>query len=839
MDWEKLSVEEVLTKLKTSNNGITDVEAKKRLKTYGLNELKEKEKESFIKKFLMQFMDILIALLIVAAIASYCIGDVLDAIVILVVVIINAIVGFLQENKAEKAMDALKSLISHEAIVKRAGEIKKIPSSELTRGDIVLIEEGNSVPADLRLIETYELRIDESSITGESKPIRKTHDIDNINDDRDTIAYMDSSVVLGRGIGVVTEIGMQTVVGKIAEMLQIEETETPLQEKIDNLGKILALISVIICIIIFILQLLKGTALLETFMTAVSLAVAAIPEGLPAILTLTLALGMQRMAKNSAIIRKLLAVETLGSCNVICTDKTGTLTLNEMTVRDARLTDNEFALKICALCNNSIVSEEKIIGDPTDGALLKYAIDNGFKKSNLESEYPRMMEIPLNSVRKRMSTIHQKKGERFIFCKGAPELILEKCSFIQENGNIRPLNENDKKEISHHLQEMTNNALRVLALTYRNLNNDEILVENALEDNLIYVGLIGMIDPPRKEIKEAITQCHNAGVKVVMITGDHKDTATVIAKEIGILEEGGKVLTGQELRNLSDDKFKEIIDDVYVYARVFPEQKVKIVELLQSKDNIVSMTGDGVNDAPALKKASIGVAMGITGTDVAKEASDMILQDDNFATIVEAIKEGRTIFDNIRRFIKFQVSTNVGAIVTIVIASIVNLPIPFNPIQLLWINIIMDGPPAQSLGVEPPGLDVMSRNPEKKRILPRADLIKIISSGLVMAIGTLGVYIFELSNGVTVIKASTMALTVFIMFQLFNVFNCKSETSGFSNKLLIGSVVVSLLLQLLVIYLPFFQEIFRTTSIGFIDWMLIIVISGMILITDKLFSKII
>ena len=787
----------------------------------------------------MQFMDVLIALLIVAAIASYCIGDVLDAIVILVVVIINAIVGFLQENKAEKAMETLKSLVSHEAVVKRDGEIKKILASELTKGDIVLLEEGDSVPADLRLIETHELKIDESTITGESKPITKTHSLDKINDDRDTVVYMDSSVVAGRGIGVVTEIGMQTVVGKIAEMLQIEETETPLQEKIDSLGKILALISVIICIGVFILQIFKGTSLLETFMTAVSLAVAAIPEGLPAILTLTLALGMQRMAKSNAIIRKLLAVETLGSCNVICTDKTGTLTLNKMTVRDARLTDKESALKICALCNNSTFSKGDIIGDPTDAAVLRYTNDNNFKKTDLEAEYPRIMEIPLNSERKRMSTIHQKDDERFILCKGAPELIIEKCAFIKENNEIRSLTDDDKKEITQNLQEMTNNALRVLALAYRKLNSKEVLIEDTLEDNLVYVGLIGMIDPPRNEIKDAIKHCHNAGVNVVMITGDHKDTATVIAKEIGILKEDGLVLTGHELKDLSDEEFYKIIDDVHVYARVFPEQKVRIVEALQSKDNVVAMTGDGVNDAPALKKASIGVSMGISGTDVAKEASDMILQDDNFATIVKAIKEGRTIFDNIRRFIKFQVSTNVGAIVTIVIASIINLPIPFNPIQLLWINIIMDGPPAQSLGVEPSGLDVMSRDPEKKGILPRKDLIKIISSGLVMAIGTLGLYMYELSNGSSVIKASTMALTVFILFQLFNVFNCKSETSGFSNRLLIGSVIVSLLLQILVIYLPFFQEIFKTTSIGLLDWILILIISGMILITDKLFSKII
>ncbi|MCK9150358.1 calcium-transporting P-type ATPase, PMR1-type [Methanobacterium alcaliphilum] len=833
MKWGKKSVEETLQELKTTRNGLSSSEAQKRAQDYGPNELVEEKKDGPIKKFIMQFMDILIILLILAAIAAYFVGDAIDAAVILFVVILNATVGFLQENKAEKAMEKLKGLISSEAIVIRDGRTEKIPASQLTLGDIVVIEEGDNVPADIRLIESYDLRIDESSLTGESLPVSKTIDHTKAENERETIAYMDTDVISGRGVGAVVEIGMETSIGKIAEMLQGEDTATPLQEKISGLGKMLGLIAVVVCIGVFILQISKGIPLVETFMTAVSLAVAAVPEGLPAILTLTLALGMQRMAKSNAVVRKLLAVETLGSCTVICTDKTGTLTLNKMSVRDARLNSPEKALEVCALCNNAHLSNGKVIGDPTDGALLLFAEEEDYSREELEKEYPRIMEIPLDSTRKRMSTINKKGDKDYIFSKGAPEIVLSLCKFLEENGTIRELTETDKEKILSDLTEMTGNALRVLGLAYRELDpNEDLEDKDTLESNLIFVGLSGMMDPPRKEAAEAVSICKKAGIKVVMITGDHKDTAAAIAKEIGVLE-GGKVLTGTDLDKISDEKFSEIVEDVQVYARVFPEQKVRIVEALQNKDNVVSMTGDGVNDAPALKKASIGVSMGIAGTDVAKESSDMILQDDNFSTIVHAIEEGRTIFDNIRRFVKFQLSTNVGAILTIVSASIMSLPIPFNPIQILWINIIMDGPPAQSLGIEPAEKGIMLREPERDDILPRKSLLRIIFTGIVMAIGTMALYLYELSLGVSTIKATTIAFTVFVMFQIFNVFNCKSRT-GFSNRFLLIAVAASFLLQVMVIYVPFFQGIFKTTELGLVDWIWIIAVSALILVSEKI-----
>ena len=837
MKWERMNVKDVLNTLKTSFDGLSIDEARLRQEKYGKNELVEEEKDGPIKLFLMQFMDILIILLILAAIAAYFVGDELDAVVILAVVILNACIGFIQEYRAEKAMEKLKGLISSEAVVIRDGQTMEIPTSELTPGDLVVIEEGDNIPADIRLIETSELLIDESSLTGESVPVSKITEIENKENEREVMAYMDSYVVSGRGKGVVIEIGMNTSIGKIAEMIQEEEGKTPLQEKIASLGKSLGLIALLVSAAVFIIEFFKGSPLVETFTTAVSLAVAAVPEGLPAILTLTLALGMQRMAKTNAVVRKLLAVETLGSCTVICTDKTGTLTLNRMSVRDTWLTSPENALKICALCNNARLSEGKVIGDPTDGAILLYAEEEGYSPEELEKKYPRIMEIPLDSTRKRMSTINQMDDENYLLTKGAPEIILKHCKWIEKDGDLVEMGPQDQEEIMGLLNKMTHNALRVLALSYRKISPDENLEEkDNLERDLIFVGLVGMMDPPRQEATDAIEVCKKAGISVVMITGDHRDTAAAIAREIGVIEDGGRVLTGPELEKLSESEFEDIVEEVKVYARVFPEQKVRIVEALQKKDNVVSMTGDGVNDAPALKKAAIGVSMGITGTDVAKESSDMVLQDDNFATIVHAVKEGRTIFDNIRRFVKFQISTNVGAILTIVSASVLNLPIPFNPIQILWINIIMDGPPAQSLGVEPPEKNIMLRKPDKENILPRKNLLQIIIAGLVMAVGTLGLYIYQLSIGISEIQARTVAFTVFVMFQIFNVFNCKSKT-GFSNRFLIIAISASFLLQLMVIYIPFLQDIFRTTAISPVDWALIMVISSLILVSEKIVEK--
>ncbi len=837
MKWQNLSIKDTLNKLNTTENGLTSEEANERLLKYGKNELVEEKKDGPVKLFLMQFKEILILLLIVAAIAAFFVGDQIDAIVILFVVVINAIVGFVQEYRAEKAMEKLKSLISNEAVVIRNGKKQKILSNELTLGDIVTVEEGDSVPADLRIIKSSDLRIDESALTGESMPVSKNEELIESEENRiNNLALMDSKVVSGNGKGVVVEIGMNTSIGKIAEMIQTEDAKTPLQEKIAGLGKTLGIIAVVICGFVFALQYLQGIPLVETFMTAVSLAVAAVPEGLPAILTLTLALGMQRMAKTNAVVRKLLAVETLGSCSVICTDKTGTLTKNKMTVRETHITSSKRVYEICALCNNAHLSKGKVIGDPTDGAVLMFAQDNGYQQEELEKKYPRVSEIPLDSNRKRMTTINDMDGSNYLLTKGAPEIILKQCNRIEHEGDITELSEAVKGEILSELNQMTGNALRVLALAYREISEDENLSDKEeLEKDLIFVGLVGMMDPPRKEAAEAVKICQKANIRVIMITGDHKDTAAAIAKEIGILTEG-KVINGPELDKIDEKEFEEMVDDVQVYARVFPEQKVRIVEALQKKRNIVSMTGDGVNDAPALKKAAIGVSMG-TGTDVAKESSDMVLQDDNFATIVKAVKEGRTIFDNIRRFVKFQVSTNVGAILTIVSASILSFPIPFNPIQILWINIIMDGPPAQSLGIEPPETDIMERLPEKEDILPKNNLLRIVFAGIVMSIGTLALYYFQLSSGVETLKAMTVAFTVFVMFQIFNVFNCKSK-SGFSNRFLIIAVAASFLLQLCVIYVPFLQGIFRTVALSLMDWVLILLVASTIIISEKIVERI-
>ncbi|MFY9638227.1 MAG: calcium-translocating P-type ATPase, PMCA-type [Methanobacterium sp.] len=836
MKWQNKSIEDTLQLLKSNYDGLSIEEVKKRVKDYGKNELVEKDKPGPLSKFIGQFKDFLIILLIVAAAAAAVIGDITDAVVILIVVILNAVVGFIQENRAEDAMEQLKSMTSTEAVVVRNGEHKKVPASELTVGDVVILEEGDNVPADLRLLKSYDLLVNESALTGESKPSSKDETFISENETFN-LAFMDTYVSSGRARGVVVNIGMNTAIGNIAEMIQGEEEKTPLQDRIHGLGKLMGLIALIVCTGIFALQFFKGVPIVSNFLTAVSLAVAAVPEGLPAIMTLTLALGMQRMAKSNAVVRKLLAVETLGSCTTICTDKTGTLTKNKMTVRQSKITAAEMAFKISALCNNSSISNGKVIGDPTDAAMLVYAEENGYKREELEKVHTRLFEIPLDSERKRMSTVNQFNGERYLLTKGAPEIIIERCKMVDDGGRFIELTEDKRTEILEDLKSMTSKSLRVLALAYKKLDpEDGYESKEILESNLIYIGLVGMMDPPRKEAKEAVELCEKAGIKVVMITGDNKDTAAAIASEIGILK-GGKVLTGIDIEKMDDKEFKEIVQDVNVYARVFPEQKVRIVEALKFHGQVVAMTGDGVNDAPALKKAAIGVAMG-SGTDVAKESSDMILQDDNFATIVEAVKEGRTIFDNIKRFVKFQLSTNIGAILTIISASLMSLPIPFNPIQILWINIIMDGPPAQSLGVEPPEADVMERSPSEGNIIPKRNLIKIIIAGVVMSVGTLLLYYYELSSGAETISATTIAFTVFVMYQIFNVFNCKAK-GMVTNKSLILAVILSFVLQLGVIYLPYLQHIFRTTSISILDWVLIVIVASSIFLTEFISERVI
>ncbi len=616
---------------------------------------------------------------------------------------------------------------------------------------------------------------------------------------------------------------MATEIGKIADIVQEDDEETPLAKRVGKLGKTLSAIAIVVCIAIFIMEFLKGIPLVETFMTAVSLAVAAIPEGLPAVLTLTLALGMSEMAKSNAIVRKLLSVETLGSCTIICSDKTGTLTENKMTVVESFYTNEDKTHLIGKLCNNAVLDNDKIIGDQTDGAILKHC-------KEYDASLERIDEIPLDSNRKMMTTIHILDGENnIVLSKGAPEIILDKCKYIDRNGSIEIIDAETKEMILEKIGEMSGHALRTIGFAYK-INDTE-----SPEEDLTFTGLLGLIDPPKKDVKKSVNECINAGIGIIMITGDHEKTACAIAKDIGILTDG-KVMTGKELDQLSDEEYLKIAPEIQVYARVKPTQKMKIVETLKKLDNIVAMTGDGVNDAPALKKASIGVAMG-DGTDVAKEASDMILQNNDFTTIVKAIEGGRKIYDNIKRFVKYQVSTNVGAILTIVGTSLLNLPLPFNPAQLLWLNIVMDGPPAQMLGIEGAERDIMERPPEKGDILTKNTMLQILILGIVMAIGTICVFTYEISTGVSTTKAMTVAFTLFVVYQLLNAFNGRANSEKSSKFLYLG-IIISFLLQLLILYIPQLQIIFRTTSIDMIDWIIILIVSSTILITQKIMDKV-
>ena len=805
---------DILTKYKTSINGLSAGEVQKRQTEYGLNQIEEKKPTPLIMLFLSQFADILIALLIIAAIASFAIGDIIDAGVILLAVLLNVIMGFIQEYRSMRAVESLKGLITKTAVVKRDNEINEINAEELTIGDIVILEEGLKVPADLELIETKRLSCDESNLTGESEAVKK--------EANDTL-YMDSNILSGNAVGVVKAIGMQTEIGKIAGIVQEEDEETPLAKRVGRLGKILSAIAIVVCIAIFILELLKGIPIVETFMTAVSLAVAAIPEGLPAVLTLTLALGMNEMAKSKAIVKRLLSVETLGSCTVICSDKTGTLTENKMTVVESFYTNEDKTHLIGKLCNNAVISHNEIIGDQTDGAILRYCKGH-------DCDLERVDEIPLDSNRKMMSTIHRlDNGNNIVLSKGAPEIILDKCKYIDNDGNIEMLEAETKQMILEKVGEMSGHELRVIGFAYK------IRDENEDETNLTFTGLLGLMDPPKKDAKKAVSDCINAGIDVVMITGDHEKTACAIARELGILT-NGKIITGAELEELSEEEYLKIAKDIQVYARVKPAQKMRIVEALKKLDNIVAMTGDGVNDAPALKKASIGVAMG-DGTDVAKEASDMILQNNDFTTIVKAVEGGRKIYDNIKRFVKYQVSTNVGAILTIVGTSLLNLPLPFNPAQLLWLNIVMDGPPAQMLGIEGAERDIMQRPPETGDILTKNTLLQILFLGLVMAIGTIAVFSWKIYGGADTKNAMTVAFTLFVVYQLLNAFNGRANSEKSSKFLYLG-IIISFLLQLLILYIPQLQIIFRTTSIGIMDWIVIALVASTILIAQKIMDKV-
>ena len=851
MNWHIKKIDDVYKDLDSSPKGLSSDEVQKRIEKYGLNELIESKKKTVFMMFLDQFKDFMIMILIAAAVVSGMIGELVDTIAIVVIVILNAIIGFVQEYRAEQAMKALKQMAAPSALTLRNNNVTSIDASELVPGDIVYLEAGRIVPADIRLTESAQLKIEEAALTGESVSVEKN--IDTLTDesvplgDRKNLAFKGTIISYGRGTGVVVDTGMETELGRIATLLQEEEeVKTPLQKRLARFGQRLGIIVLAICAIVFIAGLLRGEEALLMFLTAISLAVAAIPEALPAVVTISLALGAKKMVKQNALVRKLPAVETLGSVTYICSDKTGTLTLNKMTVEeiyvdgmlirgeDLRVKSHEgndlktqnselkTLMTAMALNNDSNKGEDgTLIGDPTETALVVAAENAGYIKEEMEKSLPRVSEIPFDSDRKRMTTFHSYKEGNFIsFTKGALESILEQSKNILTSEGIVNLDEDIRKEIIDVSQKMANDGLRTLAFAMRKWESlpDDITPENA-ETGLTFLGMTGLVDPPRDEAREAVATCKSAGIKPVMITGDHPLTAKTIAKRLGIIEDGEGVMTGQELSKLSLEEFEKRVDEIRVYARVAPEQKIKIVKTLQDKGEFVAMTGDGVNDAPALKRADIGVAMGITGTDVSKEASHMILLDDNFATIVKAVKEGRRIFDNIRKFIKYTMTSNSGEIWTIFLPPFLGLPIPLLPIHILWINLVTDGLPGLALAVEPAEKGIMQKPPRhpKESIFAHGLGYHLFWVGLLMG----GVSVFTqawfIRTGDT--HWQTMVFTVLSLSQMGHVLAIRSDRESlfklglFSNKPLLGAVLLTFALQMATIYVPVLNPIFRTAPL--------------------------
>ena len=890
-NWFNKEVNEVEKELQTNlANGLTPAEVEEKRKEYGFNELKAKKKKSLFVKFLEQFKDFMIIVLIIAAIVSGIVGymegeGITDSIIILIVVIVNAIIGVVQESKAEKSLEALQKLSSHVAKVVRNGKVEVVASRELVPGDIVVLDTGDYVPADLRIIEGVNLKSQESSLTGESVPVDKNAEV--IADekvgigDRTNMLFSSSLITYGRGKGIVVETGMNTEVGKIATIINdTEGTATPLQIKLNKLGKTLGIAALAICVVIFIIGIAYGKDIIDMFMTAVSLAVAAIPEGLAAVSTIVLAIGVQRMVKKNAIVKKLPAVETLGSATVICSDKTGTLTQNKMTVQkvfaDGRLSNVEDITTInnsleklmytSTLCNDTKIGENNnLTGDPTETAL----IDLGFKiKFDVENtlKLQRVKEYPFDSDRKLMTTVN-KVGDKYIaYTKGGIDELLAKCTKYETNGEIKNNLSEYKDTIEQYNIEMAKDALRVLAMAYKELDHEPTDEEmKTIESDLIFVGMVGMIDPPREEVKAAVAKCKTAGIKTVMITGDHKITAVAIAKALGILENENEAITGAELEEMSDEALTKNIRQYSVYARVSPEHKVRIVKAWQANGEIVAMTGDGVNDAPALKTADIGCAMGIVGTDVSKEAADVILTDDNFATIVSSVEEGRRIYDNILKAIQFLLSSNVGEIVTLFIAILitpwlsstfgidVNLIEVLLPIHILWINLVTDSLPALALAVDPAEDDVMNRKPKKQKgIFTKGMTWRVVYQGFMIGLLTLAAFIIglatpdnqlpemvridnaiysvdevdnleeALANGAEMLEkqevkveiGQTMAFVTLAFSELVHVFNIRNnkksifKTHPFNNKVLLGAIAISAMLMLIILFIPALRHIF-------------------------------
>lgn len=849
--WHSSSVEEVSKKLKTNINiGLSEEEAQKRFERYGPNNLKEKKKESIFVKFIKQFNDFMIITLIIAAIISAVVSklngeaDYIDSIIIVAIVIFNAIMGLVQEQKAEKSLEALKKMSAPNAKVRRNGRVQEIDATMVVPGDIVILEAGNYVPADCRLINSYNLKIEESALTGENIPsLKDSSKILKENTamgDLCNMVFATTIVVNGHGEAIAVETGMNTRVGKIAGMIiEDESPETPIQKKLAEVGKILAIACIIICVLIFVIGIFKKIPIIEMFMTSVGLAVAAIPEGLPAIVTIMLSIGVTKMAKKNSIIRKLPAVETLGSSSVICSDKTGTLTQNKMTVTEVRncfgranSNERKFIFELGTMCTDT--TEERIngklgfVGEATEVAISNAAMEEGVSKSFLYDEMKRINDIPFDSKRKMMTTIHKYGNGYRIITKGAPDVLLKRCSNCYSGGQIVPIF-SKKDDINEQNNQMAEKALRVIAVAYKDV--EKLPEMQDVEKDLIFCGLIGMIDPPREGVKEAVRTCRRAGIKTVMITGDHLQTAKAIAKELGILKRGDLAIDGETLERMSQHELEQNIMDYSVFARVSPEHKVRIVKAFQSTGAVVAMTGDGVNDAPALKNADIGIAMGKGGTDVAKNAADMILLDDNFVTIVEAVKQGRNIYDNIKKSIHFLISTNIGEIVTIFFGLVLGIKSPLLAIQLLWINLVTDSLPAIALGLEKEEENIMSRLPRnpKKNLFADGLWWKIIIEGAMLGMFTL--LAFSIGNRLYSVEVGrTMAFLALGILELVHSFNIKSEESifkigVFENKYLIGALVLGVILQVIVVVVSPLAQIFSLVPLTGIQWLYTVLIA--------------
>jgi Ca2+-transporting ATPase len=851
-NWPTYSVAEVLQLTQSDpHTGLNETVVKEKQGLHGKNELQETDRRSLLSMFIDQYKDFMVLVLFIATLISAMLGEQIDAITIAAIMILNGILGVIQEYRAEQSLSALKKMSAPQAKVVREAAQRTIAASELVPGDLIFLEAGDRIPADARWLELFDLEVDESPLTGESNPIPKhNQSIDQpditIGDQRN-MAFMGTMVARGTGRAIVVETGMNTQMGHIATLLQSTKTqETPLQTKLAQLGKILIFIALVLTVIVVMAGIIHGQPAYEMFLAGVSLAVAAIPEGLPAIVTVALALGVQRMIDRKAIVRKLPSVETLGSATIICSDKTGTLTENKMTVTQV-WANGEFVqkppqrlLEIAKFCNNSHQTDSGYEGDATEIALLKWSHTFSTERS-VEDSLTRVAEIPFDSDRKKMSVMMEethpasRSSKKWLYTKGAPELLLSSCTHILHHDRIQPLTSTLSKKIIEANENMASNALRVLGLAYREWTSEEVrLKADHCEQQLVFVGLIGMIDPPRPELKSAIQTCADAGIQTMMITGDHKTTAEAIAHQLGLMKPGKQTYLGSDLETMSDADLDRIVEKTAVFARVAPEHKMRIVKMLQKRGHIVAMTGDGVNDAPAIKAADIGIAMGKTGTDVAKEASSLVLADDHFATIVSAIKEGRNIYDNIRKFIRYLLASNVGEIMTMMLAMLMGLPLPLVPIQILWVNLVTDGLPAMALGVDQAEDDLMRRAPRAPRenVFARRLGWKIISRGIAIGVFTLLAFIVTYRATGNLVHAQTVAFATLVLAQLIHVYDCRSSRSifhrnFFENKFLTIAVASSLALLFVVIYYQPLQPIFHTIPLALRDWALIAVMAAL------------